>query len=154
MTAGVVFLDDERRILTVKPTYRAGWPVPGGIVERPESPRAACLCELREELALDAQADRLLCVEFESGDQSGLERLNFVFFGGVLSAAHAADDPNRRMRNRGLRVCLSHAEAMVRLNPPLARRIALALRALHAGGTVYAENGPKSPAETATRLCW
>jgi hypothetical protein len=26
-------------------------------------------------------------VEFESGDQSGLERLNFVFFGGVLSAA-------------------------------------------------------------------
>src|SRR5262249_3911014 len=70
MTAGVVFLDDERRILILKPTYRTGWLVPGGIVEPSESPRAACLRELREELALDAQADRLLCVEFESGTRA------------------------------------------------------------------------------------
>lgn len=78
------------------------------------------------------------------GDQSGLERLNFVFFGGVLSAAQ-----QQTIRIDGCEIedfeFVSHAEAMVRLNPPLARRIALALRALHAGGTVYAEDGAEVP---------
>lgn len=140
MSAGALFLDEERRILVVKPTYRAGWLVPGGVVEPHESPLAACLREVREELALEAQGDRLLCVEYESTDGGYIERINFVFFGGVLSAAQL-----QTIRIDGCEIeeyrLVSHAEAMAKLNPPLARRIALALRALRQGGTVYAEDG-------------
>lgn len=43
----------DGRILLVKPSYRNGWSVPGGLVGRRESPRDAARRELREEVGLD-----------------------------------------------------------------------------------------------------
>jgi len=79
-------------------------------------------------------------VEYESTDGGYIERINFVFFGGVLSAAQL-----QTIRIDGCEIeeyrLVSHAEAMAKLNAPLARCIALALRALRQGGTVYTEDG-------------
>ena len=40
--AGVLFRDGAGRVLLVKPTYKNGWEIPGGYVERGESPPLGC----------------------------------------------------------------------------------------------------------------
>ncbi len=43
VAAGVLFRDAAGRVLLVKPTYKDGWEIPGGYVERGESPHAAAV---------------------------------------------------------------------------------------------------------------
>ncbi len=38
MGAGVLFFDRAGNLLIVKPRYKAGWTIPGGVVEAGESP--------------------------------------------------------------------------------------------------------------------
>ncbi|MFF8812893.1 NUDIX domain-containing protein [Streptomyces pactum] len=52
MAAGVLFFDSAGRVLLVDPAYREPWEIPGGAVEREESPRAGARREVREELGL------------------------------------------------------------------------------------------------------
>ncbi|MEO0768780.1 MAG: NUDIX hydrolase [Cyanobacteria bacterium J06649_4] len=47
MGAGGLFFDSEGRLLILKPTYRNDWLIPGGVVEANESPRHACMREVR-----------------------------------------------------------------------------------------------------------
>lgn len=152
MAAGALFVDDAGRILIVKPGYRAEWLVPGGVVEQDESPRTACLREVREELGLETEADRLLCVEYESADESHGECLKFIFFGGVLSAAQVQAIRVDRSEIEEFRL-VSPDEAMAKLDVRLARRLTLALRALAQDRTVYAEDGAEPTPDATTREC-
>ena len=147
MAAGVVFLDDEQRMLVVKPTYQPKWLVPGGIVEEHESPRAACRREVREELGLDVEAGRLLCVEYGSAAGSDSEYLHFIFFGGTLSAAQRQAIRIDNAEIEGFRL-VNRDEALSKLDERLARRIALALSALGRDGAIYAEDGKEPAPET------
>jgi ADP-ribose pyrophosphatase YjhB (NUDIX family) len=36
MAAAVLLVDDDDRVLIVRPTYRPGWDLPGGVVEQDE----------------------------------------------------------------------------------------------------------------------
>ncbi|MFH0988218.1 MAG: NUDIX hydrolase, partial [Parcubacteria group bacterium] len=53
MGAGVLFLNEQKELLIVNPTYKDHWAVPGGSVEENESPRQACLREIKEELGIE-----------------------------------------------------------------------------------------------------
>lgn len=56
--------DDEGRVLVVRTTYLGpGWMLPGGRVERGETPHAAAERETREETGIEAVVERLLMVE-------------------------------------------------------------------------------------------
>lgn len=75
--------DDERRILVVRTTYLGpGWMLPGGRVERGETPQAAAGRETREETGIDVAVDRLLIVEaYRPKDVS------FIFGGRMVGGA-------------------------------------------------------------------
>ena len=62
--AHVLVRDEEGRILVVRTTYLGpGWMLPGGRVERSETPHAAAIRETREETGIDVRVDRLLLID-------------------------------------------------------------------------------------------
>jgi 8-oxo-dGTP pyrophosphatase MutT (NUDIX family) len=64
MAAGALFRDEDGRVLLVNPTYKPTWDLPGGAVEKEESPHAACRREVAEELGLDRVPGRVLVVDW------------------------------------------------------------------------------------------
>src|SRR5687768_11944137 len=57
-SAGALVRGRKGRLLILKPTYKGGWTIPGGIVEIGESPWEACRRETREESGLDVTTAR------------------------------------------------------------------------------------------------
>lgn len=145
MGAGAIFLDGEGRLLIVKPVYRSGWLIPGGSVEANESPRQACAREVREELGIEAQIGRLLCIDYTCAQGGRPESLQFAFYGSALSPEQieALCLPEGELSEyRFVRV----EEAVTLLTPRLARRIPYCLAAIAGEGAVYLEDGqPVAP---------
>ena len=88
VAAGALFLDAHNRVLLVHPTYKETWDIPGGYVERGESPAAACARELKEELGIDRVPLRLINVDWAPNDHEG-DKLLFLFDCGTLDADEA-----------------------------------------------------------------
>jgi ADP-ribose pyrophosphatase YjhB (NUDIX family) len=84
MAAGALIRNEQNRILLVKPVYKGGWSLPGGVVEADESPKTACIREIEEELGLALPIGRMLVVDFNTPHGEKTESLMFIFDGGVL----------------------------------------------------------------------
>lgn len=140
--AAALFVDDEGRVLIVEPTYEARWVIPGGRIERGESPREACLRELREELGLDLPLGRLLVVDWAPYVRE--ERVRFVFDGGTLTPDQL-DAIELTSGEFASWAFLPAAEMFVMMEPRLVRRVTAALAARDSGDTVYLEHGVPSP---------
>lgn len=64
-SAGALIFDRRGRLLILKPTYKSGWTIPGGVMEADgETPWEACQREVREECGLEVRTGRLVCVDF------------------------------------------------------------------------------------------
>jgi len=139
VAAGALFWDDAGRVMLVRPTYKAGWDIPGGYVESPEVPRQTCAREIREELGLNVEPGSLLVADWAPSSDEG-DKLLLVFDGGILSherlaAIHLQADEIAEYAFREL------AEACELLVPRLARRVAAAAQARSERRTVYLEHG-------------
>lgn len=78
--AHVLATDADGRILVVRVTYLGpGWMLPGGHVERGETPHHAAIRETREETGLEVTIDRLLLV-----DASRPTATSFVYAGSIV----------------------------------------------------------------------
>ena len=90
MAAGSLFRDEDGRVLLVDPTYKPTWDLPGGAVEKEESPHAACRREVAEELGLDRVPGRVLVVDWVPSRPERPEGLIVVYDGGVLAPGDVA----------------------------------------------------------------
>jgi 8-oxo-dGTP diphosphatase len=75
--------------LLVRKIYGNGWDIPGGYAETGESPAAACQRELKEELGIQREVQRLLVVDWAPHIDEG-DKILYVFDCGELG-----DDENR-----------------------------------------------------------
>ena len=143
ISAGCLFFDRQRRLLIVKPTYKAGWEIPGGSVNANESPLSACMREVTEELGLERQPIRLLSVDFTGETKQRTESLSFIFDGGILSDEEIAAIrlPEKELSEYSL---LPPEGALALLTRRLSRRVRRCLAARDAGATLYLEE-QKSP---------
>jgi 8-oxo-dGTP diphosphatase len=82
IAAGGAFVDGDR-VLLVRKTYGSRWDIPGGYVNRGESPANACRQELREEIGLERQPGRLLVLNWAPNEKEG-DKILIVFDGGDL----------------------------------------------------------------------
>lgn len=138
--AGVLFFDEDGRVLLVHPTYKDEWEVPGGSLEVDESPLAACEREVREELGFAPRIGELLCVDWVPSAPPWDGGLMFLFDGGTLTAEQVA---GIRLRPEELDrfEFVAPAALDVMLVPRLARRVTACLKLRDPGGGVYLEDG-------------
>lgn len=128
--------------MLVRPTYKEHWEIPGGYVEHGESPRSACIREVREELSLLVSVGGHLVIDWAPEPTDG-NKLLFVFEGGVLSEEQTAQirfDDGELSEWRFVKP----QELDLYVPDRLARRIITALSARAEGVAAYAEHGIRS----------
>ncbi|MGW6842088.1 NUDIX domain-containing protein [Streptomyces sp. NPDC054958] len=95
METCILLTDDKGRVLIVKPTYRAGWQFPGGIVDHGEDPETCARRELVEETGPDRPVHGILTVTWSPATtRLGGPAINLVF-----DAALSRPTPRSTCRN-------------------------------------------------------
>ncbi|MFI0352054.1 NUDIX domain-containing protein [Actinomadura sp. 9N407] len=137
--AAALLLDDLGRVLLVKPTYKEGWFLPGGVIEEGESPLTACRRECEEELGLVPRLDGLVCVDW-GPPRDGVDAVNIFVFSGPITAAQIAaiELPPDELSDH---VLVAPAKVAELAPPHIARRMPPSLRGIAEGRTVYLEDG-------------
>ena len=86
VSAGALIFDREGRLLILKPTYKSGWTIPGGIMEADgESPWEACRREVREETGIEVGRGRLAAMDFRRPRPGRPGGIRFLFDCGQVS---------------------------------------------------------------------
>ncbi|MFJ9606404.1 NUDIX domain-containing protein [Kitasatospora sp. NPDC101176] len=137
--AGVLFFDEDDRVLLVKPTYKPGWEIPGGYLHAGETPSEGAAREVKEELGITPPIGRLLVADWAPHPTEG-DKLLFVFDGDVLSADEL-DNITVDQVEIGEYAFHTTAQLAALLIPRLARRVHAACAARTQSGTVYLEHG-------------
>lgn len=137
--AGVLFFDEDGRVLLVRPSYKPGWDIPGGYLHPGETPSEAAAREVSEELGIKPPIGRLLVTDWAPHPDEG-DKILFVFDGGQLSREYIAQiqlDP-AEIAEYGY-----HDPELVGqlLIPRLARRVVAAIEASKNGRLEYLEHG-------------
>ncbi|WP_157246263.1 NUDIX domain-containing protein [Nonomuraea typhae] len=137
--AGVLFFDRDGRVLLVQPAYKEYRDIPGGYLEPGETPYAACVREVREELGIEPPIGRLLAVDWAPHPEEG-DKVLFVFDGGVID-----EETLKRISfaDKELTGYSFHPAEELEglLIERLARRVKAAVAAREQGETVYLEHG-------------
>jgi 8-oxo-dGTP pyrophosphatase MutT (NUDIX family) len=129
-----MIFDRAGRLLILKPTYKSGWTIPGGVMEADgETPWDACRREVREECGLDVRSGRLACVDFRTprpdrpgkpGNPGGIRllfdcgRLDDASLGGIMLQAEEISEHRLARLPAALKL----------LRKPIRRRVAAARR--------------------------
>jgi 8-oxo-dGTP diphosphatase len=146
-SAGALIFDHRGRLLILKPTYKSGWTIPGGVMEADgETPWQACRREVREECGLEIGSGRLVCTDFRLPTHSNPGGIRFLFDCGELgdSAFGAVVLQAEEIAEHRL---LPLADALPLLRKPIRRRVRAVRKrngAPRKHPIVYLENG-RSP---------
>jgi 8-oxo-dGTP diphosphatase len=143
VSAGALIFDRAGRLLILKPTYKSGWTIPGGVMEADgETPWEACRREVAEECGLDVGTGRLACMDFRRprpGKPGGIRYLFNcgAFSDGSLAGIVVQPEEISEYRLAELR------SALAMLRKPIRRRV----RAAAGGGSrlCYLEDGRPVP---------
>lgn len=138
ISAGGIIRNADGHLLVVKPAYRKGWLLPGGIVEPNESPAKGLIREVKEEVGLNCGISRLVCVDHVQTALNYGESIHFLFecmnWSIDQGLAPAVKDPELL----DVRF-MPHEQALVHLVPTIAARLQTCKRS--AGKTLYLEDG-------------
>ncbi|MQY14229.1 hypothetical protein SRB5_43910 [Streptomyces sp. RB5] len=137
VAADLLLRDSAGRVLLVRPTYKPGWDLPGGMAEDNEPPEGAVVRELAEELGLAVALHGLLVVDWVAPHGPWDDQLAFIFDGGILDRddLHPVDGELAEARF----IVVDEALGLVRER--MRKRLAAALRAQHEGRTAYLHDG-------------
>ncbi len=137
-SAGALVFDRAGRLLILKPTYKSGWTIPGGVMEADgESPWEACRREVREETGIDVARGWLAGVDFRRPRPGRPGGIRFLFDCGKVSDEALAGlvlQPEEISESR----LVPLSDALVLLRGPIRRRVRAATRGRR---LVYLEDG-------------
>jgi 8-oxo-dGTP diphosphatase len=137
-SAGALIYDRAGRLLILRPTYKSGWTIPGGVMEADgETPWDACRREVREECGIEVRGGRLACVDYHPGRPERPGGIRFLFDCGqaddaALAAITLQPEEIAEYRLVPLEV------ALTLLRPPIRRRVR---EATGHRGLTYLEDG-------------
>jgi 8-oxo-dGTP diphosphatase len=142
VSAGALIFDEAGRLLILKPTYKTGWTIPGGVMEADgETPWEACRREVREECGLEVRGGRLACVDFRPGRPGHPGGIRFLFDCGPAGDTALAAITLQPEEIAEYRIVPLEA-ALALLRPPIRRRVRAVSR--HRG-FLYLQDGRPVP---------
>ena len=143
VSAGALIFDSARRLLILKPTYKKGWTIPGGVMEADgETPWEACRREVREECGIDVRAARLACTDFRPARPGRPGGIRYLFDCGRADDAALAAITLQPEEISEYRLA-SLDTALTLLRPAIRRRVRAGTRRRR---FVYLEDGRPVPA--------
>ena len=138
-SAGALIWDRKGRLLILKPTYKGGWTIPGGIIEADgETPWEACRRETREECGLEVRHGRLVCVDFLRPRPGRPGGMRFLFSCGTFRDSALSDIVLQKEEISAYRLARVD-RALRRLSGPVRRRVTAAVN--KPGKLRYLEDG-------------
>lgn len=150
MASGVIFTQNGK-MLIVKRSFDGAWLVPGGIVEKDESPLMAAKREVKEELGNDFPVSDLLGIDYVADHGQRGDSLQFIFYGRDLGS-----DEVEKIKIDGKEIVeykfVKVGEAMDLLETNLAKRIPSCFKQIGKDGAVYLENGKVNKRNLRKRL--
>ncbi|HEY0815477.1 MAG TPA: NUDIX hydrolase [Pseudonocardia sp.] len=145
VSAGALIFDRAGRLLILKPTYKSGWTIPGGVMEADgETPWDACRREVAEECGLHIDAShpaRLACMDFRRPRMGKPGGIRYLFDCGPFSDANLAGivvQPEEIAEHR----IADLPTALTMLRKPIRLRVRAATRSR---ALCYLENGRPVP---------
>jgi 8-oxo-dGTP diphosphatase len=143
VSAGAMIFDAKGRLLILKPTYKSGWTIPGGVMEADgETPWQACRREVLEECGIDVRAGRLACTDFRPARPDRPGGIRYLFDCGQAEDAALAAITLQPEEIAEYRLA-SLDTALTLLRPAVRRRVRAGTRRRR---FVYLENGRRVPA--------
>ena len=138
VSAGALIFDRKGRLLILKPTYKSGCTIPGGIMEADgESPWEACQREVREETGIEVGRGRLAAMDFRRPRPGRPGGIRFLFDCGQVS-----DTPLAGLKLQAEEISESRLvplpDALTLLRGPIRRRVKAATQGR---APVYLEDG-------------
>ena len=141
-SAGALIFDREGRLLILKPTYKTGWTIPGGVMEADgETPWEACRREVREECGIEMTGGRLACMDFRRPKPGRAGGIRFLFDCGPVGEAGLAGIVVQPEEISEYRLA-ALPDALSLLRGPIRRRVRAAVGR---EGLVYLEDGRPVP---------
>jgi 8-oxo-dGTP pyrophosphatase MutT (NUDIX family) len=139
VSAKVVICDKDDRVLLVNPTYKQYWDLPGGMAEANESPIAAAVREVEEELGFTAQISGLLLVDWVDAHGPWDDLLVFIFDGGTVGEedVHHMSVADEELSEFAF---FPPETAEARLRPDMWLKLSRAVEAKRNGNTSYQEH--------------
>jgi 8-oxo-dGTP diphosphatase len=138
VSAGALIFDRAGGLLILKPTYKSGWTIPGGVMEADgETPWQACRREVAEECGIDVHSGTLACMDFRPRRPGKPGGIRYLFDCGPVddqSLAAIVLQPEEISEYR----ITPLPEAIRLLRGPIRRRVEAATRGQ---GLVYLEDG-------------
>jgi 8-oxo-dGTP diphosphatase len=143
-SAGALIFDRHRRLLILRPTYKSGWTIPGGVMAADgETPWQACQREVREECGLAVNGARLACVDFRPPRPGRPGGIRFLFDCGAQDDAALSAITLQAVEIAEHRL-VPMTDALALLRKPIRRRVR-AVRSTDGRarrrGCVYLEDG-------------
>jgi 8-oxo-dGTP diphosphatase len=152
VSTGALIFDRKGRLLILRPTYKTGWTIPGGIMEADgESPWQACRREVREECGLDVASARLACMDFRRMREGNPGGVRFLFDCGAIPDSALGGICLQAEEISEYRLS-PMPEALALLRKPIRRRVRAVRKRNGAARThavVYLENGHRVPSVVA-----
>ncbi len=135
--AHVVIRDRLGRVLLLETTYKQHWELPGGVVERDETPRQGAYREGLEELGLSLELGLPWAVDWMPHHLGWSDAIEFIFDGGILDSNRdfpAIPNPEIKQAH-----WVAPDDIETKVSPLSARRLSYLLKA--GPGLCYLENG-------------
>lgn len=91
VSASALIFDRSGRLLILKPTYKSGWTIPGGVMEADgETPWQACRREVHEECGVELRRGRLACMDYRRPRPGRPGGVRFLFDCGSFGDSYLA----------------------------------------------------------------
>lgn len=133
---GVLIFKDEK-LLVLEPTYKLNWLVPGGVIEKFESPLEAAIRECQEEIGIEVKIESFLCADFKRGDSITGDAIHYLFRAKLPKNFNIKVDESEIKQA----LWLSSDEALDKFDSHLGLRVKVGLEAIKLNRSFYCEDG-------------